>query len=333
MGPRAAILGLEGPRLSANEAAFFRDADPWGFILFARNIETPAQLRRLCAQLRACVGRDVLIFIDQEGGRVQRMSPPHWPKYPSASRFGALGPDAPRAAYLGARLIAHDLRDVGITANCAPVLDIPVVGADPIISDRAYGDIPDKVIALADAVMAGYMAGGIAPVIKHIPGHGRATVDSHKALPLIDAEIETLEATDFAPFKALRMAPMAMTAHVTLAAVDATAPLTLSPAGMSQIVRGALGYDGLVMTDDLEMKALSGSLTTLASRALSAGCDIALHCSGNMANMVKVASGVSRLRGKALERACIADLVASKPDSFDVEAGRAEFNTLMGMAS
>ncbi|WP_017930305.1 beta-N-acetylhexosaminidase [Robiginitomaculum antarcticum] len=333
MGPRAVILGLEGSRLSANEAAFFRDADPWAFILFARNIETPAQMRRLCADLRASVGRDALIFIDQEGGRVQRMGPPHWPKYPAASRFAALGQDAPRAAYLGARLIAHDLRDVGVTANCAPVLDIPVADADPIISDRAYGDTPEGVIALAHAVMAGYMSGGVAPVIKHIPGHGRATVDSHKALPLIETDLATLKKTDFVPFKALNMAPMAMTAHVTLAAIDSAAPLTLSPDGMSQIVRGALGYDGLIMTDDLEMKALSGSLTKLSSRALSAGCDIALHCSGNMANMVKVVSGVSRLRGKSLERACIADLSAYKPDAFDVESGRAEFNRLMGGAA
>lgn len=329
MAPRAVILGLKGPRLTANEAAFFRDADSWAFILFARNIETPDQMRRLNGDLREAVGRDALIFIDQEGGRVQRMTAPHWRKYPAASVYRDMGETAERAAWLHARLTAHDLRDVGVTANCAPVLDIPVADADPIISDRAYGKDAQGVTALAHATMAGYMAGGVAPVIKHIPGHGRATVDSHKALPLIETPISEMDATDFKPFKALQMAPMAMTAHVTLAAVDASAPLTLSRKGMSDIVRGALGYDGLVMTDDLEMKALSGDLSELTSRAHAAGCDIALHCSGNMANMVKVVAGSKRLSGASRMRAAIADNVACTPERFDVEAGRAEFDNLL----
>lgn len=330
MAPRAAILGLKGPRLSANEAAFFRDADPWAYILFARNIETPDQMRRLNGDLRDAVGRDALIFIDQEGGRVQRMTAPHWRKYPPASTYREMGDTAQRAAWLHARLTAHDLRDVGVTANCAPVLDIPTKEADPIISDRAYGRTAREVIALANATMAGYMAGGVAPVIKHIPGHGRATVDSHKSLPVIKSWAAALEDRDYVPFKALNDAPMAMTAHVVLNAVDPDAPVTLSPKAMSRIVRGSIGYDGLVMTDDLEMKALSGDLTDLTSRALKAGCDIALHCSGNMANMVKVMSGAHRLRGKSLERAQIADYVACAPESFDLEAGRAEFDRLLG---
>ena len=329
MAARAAILGLKGPRLSANEAAFFRDADPWGFILFARNIETPDQMRRLNGDLRNAVGRDALVFIDQEGGRVQRMTAPHWRKYPPASTYRAMGDNAERAAWLHARLTAHDLRDVGVTANCAPVLDIPSKGADPIISDRAYGQTTREVISLANATMAGYMAGGVAPVIKHIPGHGRATVDSHKSLPIIKSWAGALEDRDYVPFKALKDAPMAMTAHVVLKSVDPAAPVTLSAKAMSRIVRGSIGYNGLVMTDDLEMKALSGDLSDLTSRALSAGCDIALHCSGNMANMVKVISSCSRLSGKSLERATIADYVACTPEPFDVEAGRAEFDDLL----
>ena len=330
MAPRAAILGLKGPRLSVNEAAFFRDADPWGFILFARNIETPDQMRRLTHDLREAVGRDALIFIDQEGGRVQRMAAPHWRKYPPASTYRDMGDKAERAAWLHARLTAHDLRDVGVTANCAPVLDIPAKGADPIISDRAYGKTARDVIALANATMAGYMAGGVAPVVKHIPGHGRAQVDSHKALPVIKSWAAALEGRDYVPFKALKDAPMAMTAHVVLKAVDPDAPVTLSKKAMSRIVRGSIGYDGLVMTDDLEMKALSGDLRDLTSQAHTAGCDIALHCSGNMANMVKVISGTKQLSGKALERAQIADYVACSPEAFDVEAGRAKFDEMLG---
>lgn len=332
---RAAIFGLKGTSLSREERAFFHDADPFGFILFARNVDTPVQVTKLCGELREAVGRDALIFIDQEGGRVQRLKPPHWPKYPAADIFlkraGSMR-EAQRKAFLTSRLIAHDLRALGITADCAPVLDLPQKGADPIIGDRAYSAIPKQAIKLAHAAMAGMMCGGVAPVIKHIPGHGRAMVDSHLALPEIDTDIERLDATDFIPFKALNDAPMAMTAHITLTKVDKSHPLTLSKTGMAKIVRGKIGYDGLVMTDDLDMKALSGDLRDLASQAIAAGCDIALHCDGDMGKMIKVAEGVPRLSGKSLERARIAENCTAAPSAFDVVAARAELSDFLGEA-
>ncbi|MEE9347872.1 MAG: beta-N-acetylhexosaminidase [Robiginitomaculum sp.] len=333
MGPRAVIFGCSGPKLSRAEAVFFRDVDPWAFILFARNIETPEQVRRLCADLRSCVGRDALIFIDQEGGRVQRLRPPHFRKAPSAQVFGALyGSDkaaGKRAIWLNHRLIAAELRGVGVTANCAPVLDIPVSGADPIISDRAFSIRPEAVIDMAQAAMAGLMSGGVAPVIKHIPGHGRATVDSHKALPVITEDAAVLAVTDYKPFIALNDAPMAMTAHVIVNSVDPKTPVTLSAHAMKTLVRGTLGYQGLVMSDDLDMKALSGELETLARGALSAGCDIALHCNGKMRSMAQVAKGAGMLSGMALERAIIADNIACAPDDFDTQAGLAELEQLL----
>jgi beta-N-acetylhexosaminidase len=312
---------------------FFRDVDPWAFILFARNIETPEQVRRLCANLRNAIGREALIFIDQEGGRVQRLRPPHFRSAPSAQVFGALyGSDKSagnRAIWLNHRLIADELRSVGVTANCAPVLDIPVSGADPIISDRAFSTRPEAVIDMAQAAMAGLMAGGVAPVIKHIPGHGRATVDSHKALPIISEDAAVLSVTDYKPFIAFNDAPMAMTAHVIVKSVDAKTPVTLSAHAMKTLVRGTLGYQGLVMSDDLDMKALSGDLETLTRRALNAGCDIALHCNGKMRSMVKVASGAGMLSDMALERALIADNIACEPGDFNAKTGLAELEDLL----
>lgn len=329
----AAIFGCNGPELLATEAVFFRDCNPWGFILFARNIETPDQVRRLCADLRSAVGRDALIFVDQEGGRVQRLRPPHWSKFPHAHDFGELyrmnKRDARRAVWLNFRLIADELRSVGITANCAPVLDLPVFGADPIISDRAFSRDKSEMIDMAHASMAGLTAGGVVPVIKHIPGHGRAKVDSHKALPVITEPLAELDATDFVPFKALADAPVAMTAHVVLEQVDAVNPITISRKGMQNIVRGQIGYDGLVMSDDLDMKALKGSLTGLTRKALAAGCDIALQCSGNLPNMVKVAKGLKPLEGNSLRRAQMADLMSEYFEPFDAKSGRAEFTALM----
>lgn len=336
MNPRAAIFGLKGPTLSTAEKAFFRDADPWAFILFARNVETPDQLTRLTASLRDAVGRDALIFIDQEGGRVQRMRPPHWPAYPPADVFLRQSPsvkDAADMAYLNARLIAADLREVGITANCAPLLDLPLRDADPIIGDRAFTSDPLGAIEMAHAVMAGHMSGGVAPVIKHIPGHGRAMVDSHKSLPLIEASISELETTDFVPFKAFPDAPMAMTAHITLADIDPGQPITLSKIGMRKIVRENLGFDGLVMTDDLDMKALDGDLKVLAAKAIKAGCDIALHCDGNMPKMVRVATGTPRLSGRSLERAIIAQNCAAQPDNFDRTRALARLSSFIGKAA
>ena len=292
---QSTIFGLSGLSLTKSEKAFFRDANPWAFILFARNIKTPDQVKRLVNELRTCVGRDALVFIDQEGGRVQRLRPPHWTNYRPAGDFAALFKDNPTAAkrgvYLTMRLIADDLRSLGITADCAPVLDIPVPGADDIISDRAYGDSPKSVIPLAHAAMAGLASGGVAPVIKHIPGHGRATVDSHKALPHINTRLQELELTDFAPFNAFSDAPMAMTAHAVYTALDPNNPVTTSYDAITNFIRARFGFDGVLMSDDLDMKALSGDLTTLTENCLSAGCDIALQCSGVFPDMIKIAKG------------------------------------------
>ncbi len=328
----AVIFGLSGPRLTPAERVFFRDANPWGFILFSRNIETPEQVTRLTADLRETVGRNCLVFIDQEGGRVQRCKAPHWRRYRPASDFGALYMKnrsiALRANYLKHRLMADDLRAIGVTANCAPVIDLPRASADPIISDRAYDRHTGPVIDLAHSAMAGLMMGGVAPVIKHIPGHGRAKVDSHKALPRIETRRATLEKTDFLPFRVLSDAPMAMTAHAVYSDF-ARSPVTLSKRALTEIIRAAIGFDGLVMSDDLDMKALSGGLTLKTERALKAGCDIALQCSGRLADMVKVAKGARQLSGRSIMRAQIADDCAVYVTPFDRRAALAELDSLM----
>ncbi|WP_371397898.1 beta-N-acetylhexosaminidase [Fretibacter rubidus] len=329
----ASIFGLAGPKLTAGERAFFRDASPWGFILFARNIETPAQVARLCADIRDTVGRHAMIFIDQEGGRVRRMRPPYWRDYPAAAVLADIyrnnKSDGLMACYLHHRLMADDLRTAGLNADCAPVLDLPVDGADPIISDRAFGNSTASIIDMAHAAMAGLMVGGVAPVIKHIPGHGRATVDSHKALPRITEPELQLRLTDFMPFTALSDAPMAMTAHAVFDCVDDTVPLTLSTAAIDHIVRGVIGFDGLLMSDDLDMKALSGGLTAKTERALAAGCDIALQCSGVLPAMVKVAKGAKTLTGDARRRADIADYSALYADEFDRTSAEIAFDALL----
>lgn len=333
MAMMAAIFGLSGLKLTAKERAFFKAAKPWGFILFARNVDTPDQVRALCDDLRSCVGRDAMIFTDQEGGRVRRFRPPHWPDYPAASALvnihNANAKDELRACYLHHRLMADDLRAVGVTADCAPVLDIPVVGADPIISDRAFGRNPSQVIDMAHAAMAGLMSGGVAPVIKHIPGHGRATVDSHLELPRISTPLAELEQTDFVPFKALREAPMAMTAHAVFDCADDKAAVTVSPKALTSLIRENIGYDGLLMSDDLDMKALSGTLKSRTQKAFKAGCDIALQCSGNLAAMEEVASGAVNLSGASLARAVIADNCAGVPTEFDRTAADAEYRALL----
>ena len=329
----AVIFGLEGPKLRSGEAAFFRDCNPFGFILFSRNVETPEQVKKLCGDLRTTVGRNALIFVDQEGGRVQRLGPPHWRKATYAYDFGELyshnTQNALRAIWLNFRLIAEELRTVGITANCAPVLDLPVFGADPIISDRAFSRHPDAMIDMAQACISGLAAGGVASVIKHIPGHGRATVDSHKALPVIGEPIAELSKTDFLPFKALNAAPMAMTAHVILKQINAKNPVTVSRIAFEKIIRGELGYDGLVMSDDLDMKALKGDLTDLTRDCLGAGCDIVLQCNGNLANMVKVAKGLEALTGDSLRRAKLAETATEGYEEFDLEAGLDEYTAIM----
>lgn len=324
----AAIFGCAGPRLSADERAFFGDARPWGFILFARNVETPDQVRALVEDLRGCVGRaNAPILIDQEGGRVQRLGPPHWRRYPPGRAYGALAERDPYAgremARLGARLMAEDLTKLGINVDCLPVLDVPRPGAHDVIGDRAYGETPDRVAVLGRAAAEGLIAGGVLPVVKHIPGHGRAQADSHLALPVVDAALADLEARDFAPFRALSDMPMAMTAHVVYAAIDPQAPATTSRRVIQTIVRDAIGFDGLLMSDDLSMKALSGDFAERARASLAAGCDVLLHCNGDMTEMLAVRSGSGALSGRAGARAdaALARIVRS-PEPFDAEAAR-----------
>lgn len=305
---KAFISGCEGTQLSAAEREFFAREQPWGFILFRRNIGDRAQVARLTAELRACVGRDAPILIDQEGGRVQRMRPPHWPAYPAARWYGASNDPLVRQslARLGARLMAADLREVGIDVDCVPVLDVPVAGADNVIGDRAYATDPDEVARLGRAAAEGLLAGGVLPVIKHIPGHGRAPADSHHALPRVGASRDALSAHDFRPFRHLADMPMAMTAHVVFEAIDARRPGTTSRRIFRDVIRGEIGFQGLVMTDDLSMKALSGDYAERAKAAYAAGCDIILHCNGVMDEMVRVASGARVLAGRAKSRASAA---------------------------
>jgi len=327
----ACILGCAGTTLGADEAAFFRDLDPWGFILFARNVESPDQVRALVAALRETVGRpDAPVLIDQEGGRVQRLKPPHWPIYPPSRVYGALRGNDPllrrEIARLGARLIAHDLSSLGINVDCVPVLDVPDPAGHEIIGDRAYGDTPQEVALLGRAAAEGLIAGGVLPVIKHMPGHGRARADSHLELPVVDASLEDLEARDFAPFRVLSDMPMAMTAHVIYSAIDPKRPATTSKKAFRQVIRGAIGYDGLVMSDDLSMKALSGDFRDRTRDALAAGCDVVLHCNGDMAEMKGVAAGCGPLKGPARRRARAAlGRIAKAVEPFDVDEARARF--------
>ena len=329
---RAAILGCSGLSLSREEEAFFRDVQPWGFILFARNVEAPDQVRRLVDQLRATVDRpDAPVLIDQEGGRVQRLGPPHWRRYPPGRAYGELASNDPllrrEITRLGARLLAHDLAALGINVDCVPVLDVPVAGAHDVIGDRAYAKTPEGVALLGRAACEGLIAGGVLPVIKHIPGHGRAMADSHHDLPVVDTAYDELDAWDFAPFKMLSDMPMAMTAHVVYSAVDAKRPATTSKKAMRQVIRGAIGFDGLVMSDDLSMKALGGEFADRARDSLAAGCDVVLHCNGDMAEMKAVLAGTKALSGQALRRAKAAlGRLAKVPEPFDLDEARARFD-------
>ena len=323
MTDSACILGCAGPVLTQAEKAFFADARPWGFILFGRNIETPDQVRALTASLREAVGRaDAPILVDQEGGRVQRLKAPQWPAYPTAQAYGALG--RPEIARLGARLIAHDLIAVGIDVDCLPVLDVPAPDGHEVIGDRAYAETPDAVAVLGRAAAEGLIAGRVLPVIKHMPGHGRARADSHEALPVVKASVDELDARDFAPFRALSDMPLAMSAHVIYAALDPDRPATLSKTVIDEVVRGAIGFDGLLMTDDLSMKALTGGFRDRAEAARSAGCDLVLHCNGEMAEMQAVVAGAGALDGAAVRRADAALARRPKtPEPFDVAEARA----------
>ncbi len=329
----AAVYGCSGPRLTEAERAFFAEARPWGFILFRRNIETPEQVRALTDDLRGVIGdRDAPVLIDQEGGRVQRMGPPHWPKYPPGAAYLQAANDPLEAhalVRLGARLMAHDLREVGVTVDCAPIVDVPVPGAHDIIGDRAYASDPATVAQLARAAAEGLLAGGVLPVIKHMPGHGRAFADSHKALPVVHADLETLDAWDFAPFRALSDMPVAMTAHVVFTAIDRKRPATTSRKAL-RLMRERLGFSGLILSDDLSMQALSGGLDERAHAALKAGCDIVLHCNGDMAEMQAVASSVGKLKSRARARAeaALARIVRS-PEPLDASAAHARFHQAM----
>jgi len=329
---RAIILGCSGPRLTEAEAEFFAEAQPFGFILFRRNVEDPEQLAELVAALRACVEHEAPVLIDQEGGRVQRMIPPHWTRYPPGAAYLKASNDlagARETARLGARLMAHDLHAVGIDVDCLPVLDVPVPGAHDIIGDRAYAADPEQVAVLGRAAAEGLMAGGVLPVIKHIPGHGRALADSHHDLPVVNADRAHLEAWDFMPFRALSDMPIAMTAHVVYAALDPEEPATTSRIVLD-MVRDELGYQGLIVSDDLSMKALKGDLEHRATSALKAGCDVVLHCNGDMAEMQAVLAGSKKLKGKRRKRAEAAMARRVRlPEPLDVMEGRARFDRLM----
>ncbi|WP_027167257.1 beta-N-acetylhexosaminidase [Mesorhizobium sp. WSM3224] len=329
---KSMILGCAGKSLTEDEIRFYRDERPWGFILFARNIGEAGQIRDLVAAMHDCVGRpDAPVFIDQEGGRVQRLRPPLAPNYPAGGALGALWRDdreaGRRAAWLMARLHAFDLSRLGITADCLPVLDVPIEGASDVIGARAYGKEPNSVIELGRASAEGLMSGGVLPVMKHIPGHGRAFADTHFALPTVDTPIEELRRHDFAPFKALNQLPMAMTAHVVYSAVDPDNPATTSAKVVNQVIRGEIGFDGLLMSDDTSMKALSGDFPTKAASILAAGCDLVLHCNGVFEEMSGIASRTTALSGKSLQRAERALTYIKNRDVADEMAIRAEFAT------
>jgi beta-N-acetylhexosaminidase len=336
MTARAFICSTAGTSLTPAERAFLRESDPWGLILFKRNIETPEQVARLTASFREAVGRQAPVLVDQEGGRVQRLGPPHWPAYPPGATYGELYDLDPavgtKAAQLGARLIAADLAAVGIDVDCLPIADVPVPGANAIIGDRAYGRSADKVARIARAVADGLSAGGVLPVLKHIPGHGRPTVDSHSALPVVETDRATLEATDFAAFRPLGDLPLGMTAHVVYTAIDALAPATTSVTLVRDVIRGWLSFRGLLMSDDISMGALSGSIEQRARAAIAAGCDLVLYCSGELAEMQALAQAVPLLAGDAAARADAA-LVRRRAASDDVAALRAEWMALMGAAA
>ena len=305
MPPRAVILGLYGAVLTDHERRLFAAADPLGFILFGRNVEHPAQVRALVADLRVLVGRAAApILIDQEGGRVQRLAPPHWRKAPPAAVFEPLSKHglAQQAARLNSRLLAVELAGLGITVNCAPVADVPVDGAHDIIGDRAYSRDPRQAAVLARAACEGFLAEGVLPVVKHIPGHGRARTDSHCNLPVVTASSAALAASDFIPFQALADMPWAMTAHVVYTAFDPALPATLSPTVVAEVIRGHIGFRGLLLTDDLSMHALSGDFGARARQAFAAGCDVALHCNGDLAEMSAIVAATPRLSEAAMMR-------------------------------
>ncbi|MFC0246287.1 beta-N-acetylhexosaminidase [Falsochrobactrum ovis] len=333
---KAWIASVSGTELTPDEEAFFQDEKPWGFILFARNVESFEQLEKLTSHLRKLMGRDQMpIFIDQEGGRVQRLRPPLVPNYPSAAQIGAIYDQDPdkglRAAWLQARLHAFDLKKAGINADCLPVLDVPVEGAHDVIGSRAYSKNPHHVALMGRAAAEGLLAGGVLPVVKHMPGHGRAINDTHKDLAQVGVPLNELLEHDFIPFSALNDLPMAMTAHVIFDCIDPDLPSTLSPTVIHAIIRNLIGFDGLIMSDDISMKALQGNLGDLAEKIISAGCDVVLYCGGVLEELREVAARVPLLEGKSLRRAELAEVYAGDPDLSDEAALREEFGQMFDL--
>jgi beta-N-acetylhexosaminidase len=333
MTARAFITGVSGFTLTANERSFLREAEPWGFILFGRNVRTPGQIKKLTAECREAVGTNAPVLIDQEGGRVQRLGHPHWPHYPSGATYGRIyDRDVAKglaAAGLGARLIASDLLPLGIDVDCLPIADVPARGANAVIGDRAYGRTPEAVAAIGGAVAAGLLAGGVLPVLKHMPGHGRANADSHERLPVVKTPREELEPRDFAAFQPLSKLPMGMTAHVVFSDIDPLAPATTSATMVQEVIRGFIGFEGLLMSDDIAMGALSGSAGVRTQAAIAAGCDIVLHCNGKLEEMREVAENAPKLAGKALKRANAALAMRAEPEEFDRLEGRKTFASLI----
>ena len=333
MAARAFITGLAGLSVSAGERAFLREAQPWGLIIFKRNVSTASQVIELAQTFRDIVGWEAPILVDQEGGRVQRLGPPNWPAYPPGVLYGELYDREPAAGVAAARLAGHliaaDLRPLGIDVDCLPVADMPVVSGDPVIGDRAYGSEPGKVAAIAKAIAEGLQAGGVLPVLKHLPGHGRASADSHYKLPVVDADRATLEATDFAAFRPLAGLPLGMTAHVVFSAIDPVAPATTSVTMVRQVIRGFIGFRGLLMSDDISMNALSGPVAERSRAALAAGCDVVLHCNGDMREMTDVAGETPKLSGDAAKRADAALTARTAPEEFDTEAARRIFGQMV----
>ena len=333
MAARAFITGLSGLNVSANERAFLREAQPWGLIIFKQNVNTPQQVAELTKSFRDAVGWAAPVLVDQEGGRVQRLGPPHWPIFPPGARYGAIYDrdvaSGLAAARLGGHLIAAELSVLGIDVDCLPLADVLVPGADPVIGDRAYGTEPGKVAAIAGAIAQGLLAGGVLPVLKHLPGHGRASVDSHAKLPVVDTDRATLESTDFAAFRPLASLPLGMTAHVVFSAIDPVAPATTSVTMVREVIRGFIGFRGLLMSDDVSMKALSGTIAERSRAAFAAGCDVVLHCNGDLREMTAVATAAPPLAGEAAARAEAALAQRKAPEEFDVEAARKIFTQMV----
>lgn len=327
--PSAAIFGSSGPRLTAEERSFFADADPWGFILFARNVDTPDQVRALTSEMRDAVGRNAPVLVDQEGGRVQRFRPPHWRHFPPALQdAGRSLEEAAETLVLRYRLIAAELTAMGVDVNCAPLLDVAAPELTDAIGDRALGHDPARVAALGHSVRTGLMSGGVLPVVKHLPGYGRASVDPHISLPVTNVSREALE-IDLAPFKAHADAPMGMTAHLIIEAVDNEYPATTS-GPVIDLIRDEIGFDGLLMTDDISMGALSGSIAERTEESIGAGCDVVLHCNGDMTEMMSVAGAAGVLEGDALRRAKAVDAIPRDVDDIDLEMVAARYEMITG---